>query len=271
MEHNEAQLKQLNFVPEYGSKGYFMATNVYSTAKDKLPASLKAKVDQVEETVTEASAPYITKAQDKGSELLKIVDDQVDKAMQSAGQVYQSNSSFIQTQLGKQRELHQKNLESYKAAREQYLKKIEDSVEFLKSNGLTGAAKKAADEVSIAVTEARKLPSAVASKVHDAFERLMAFEPVKKAMTTAKPTIDAAYTKYVGVHDAVVASPQYKKAFDLSQAAFTRAQQTYFFQKAMQNFYPLVSKYADPAVAQITASPYYQAAVEHVTPKVATA
>jgi hypothetical protein len=77
MEHSEAQLKKLNFVPEYGTKGYCMATNVYCTAKDRLPASLKAKVDQVEETVTEASAPYVTKAQDKGSELLKIVDDQV--------------------------------------------------------------------------------------------------------------------------------------------------------------------------------------------------
>ena len=77
MEQNGAQLKKLNFVPEYGSKGYCVATNVYSSAKERLPASLKAKVDQVEETVTEASAPYITKAQDKGSELLKIVDDQV--------------------------------------------------------------------------------------------------------------------------------------------------------------------------------------------------
>jgi hypothetical protein len=121
------------------------------------------------------------------------------------------------------------------------------------------------------LTEARKLPGAVVKQVHDAFERLMAFEPVKKAMTTAKPAIDAAYTKYVGVHDVVVASPQYKKAFDLSQAAFTRAQQTYLYQTAMTNLYPLVAKYADPAVAQITASPYYQAAVEHVTPKVATA
>jgi hypothetical protein len=99
----------------------------------------------------------------------------------------------------------------------------------------------------------------------------MAFEPVKKALTTAKPAIDAAYTKYVGVHGAVVASPQYNQAFNLAQAAVTRAQQTFLYQKAMQNFYPLVAKYADPAVAQITASPYYQAAVEHVTPKVATA
>jgi Rubber elongation factor protein (REF) len=83
MEQND-QLKKLQFVPEYGSKGYSMATNVYSTAKDRLPASLKAKVDQVEESVTEVSAPYITKAQDKGAELLKIVDDQVSKTVFSS-------------------------------------------------------------------------------------------------------------------------------------------------------------------------------------------
>jgi hypothetical protein len=73
----QQNLKKLAFVPEYGSKGYSMATNVYSTTKEKLPASLKAKVDQIEETVTEVSAPYITKAQDKGTEILKIVDNQV--------------------------------------------------------------------------------------------------------------------------------------------------------------------------------------------------
>jgi hypothetical protein len=43
--------------------------------------------------------------------------------MQSAGQVYQSNSSYIQTQLEKQREVHAKNMESYKAARDEYLKR----------------------------------------------------------------------------------------------------------------------------------------------------
>ena len=194
---------------------------------------------------------------------------QLDNAFQSAGQVYQKNSTYIQAQLDKSREVHKHNLESNKAAKEQYLKKVEESVEFLRTNGVSGAARKAADEVSSAVTEARKLPGAILKQVHDTFEKLLTFEPVQKALSTARPTIDAAYTRYVSVHDTVVASPQYKKAFDLSQAAVARAQETYFYKKAMESFYPYVSKYADPAVAQLTTSPYYQAAVAHVLPKAA--
>lgn len=309
-------LKKLNFVPEYGTKGYTLATNAYSAAKDKLPVPVQDQLASLETTVTSLSSPYIAKAQDKGTEILKLVDDQVsletgaegpaiflgwrgehvpcqlhlssiipcfsnpipsphficiqiDSAVQSAGQVYQKNSSYIQTQLEKSRELHKHNLESYKAAKEQYLKKVEESVEFVKTNGISGAARKAADEVSHAVTEARKLPGAVLKQVHDTFERLLTFEPVQKALSSAKPTIDAAYTRYLGVHDTVVASPQYKRAFDLSQAAVARAQETFFYKKAVESLYPLVSKYADPAVAQLTASPYYQAAVAHVLPKAA--
>lgn len=196
---------------------------------------------------------------------------QVDKAVQGASQVYQSNTTYLQQQLEKQKQFHQQNLETYKAAREQYLKKVEDSVEFLRTNGLSGAAKKAADEVSVAVAEARKLPVALATKVQEAFERLMEFEPVKKALTSARPAVDAAYTRYTAVHDNVVASSSYKRAYDLSQAAIKSAQETFVYRKAKENLYPMVAKYADPAIEQIVASPYYKAAVDHVTPKIAAA
>ena len=307
---NEASLKQLNFVPEYGCKGYSMATNVYSTAKEKLPISLKEQLTKIEEKTSSLSAPLVAQAQDKGSEILKVVDGQVtgsenefkspfmrlfhrqrqlffvftshltvisflpflvqvDKAMKSAGQVYQSNSTYIQAQLEKAGEVHRSNLESYKAAREQYLKQVEDTVEFVKKEGITGAARKAADEVSAAVAEARKLPGIVAKQVHDAFERLLSFEPVQRTLSSAKPAVDAAYPRYMGVHDTVVASPQYKKAFDQSMMAVARAQETFLYKRAVSTFYPYVAKYADPAVAQITASPYYHATVKHITPNAA--
>jgi len=74
---NDNGLKKLNFVPEYGSKGYEIATNVYTTAKSYVPAPLQDSLTKVEESVTAATAPYITKAQDKGTDLLKVVDTQV--------------------------------------------------------------------------------------------------------------------------------------------------------------------------------------------------
>ena len=73
----DASLKKLNFVPVYGTKGYNLATTAYSSAKGRLPAPVKDKLSSFEETVSEVTAPYIVKAQDKGSEILKIVDDQV--------------------------------------------------------------------------------------------------------------------------------------------------------------------------------------------------
>ena len=78
-------LKKLSFVPEYGTKGYELATNVYSTAKSYVPAPLQDRLTKVEETVTAASAPYITKAQDKGTDLLKVVDSQVSAARGASG------------------------------------------------------------------------------------------------------------------------------------------------------------------------------------------
>lgn len=192
---------------------------------------------------------------------------QVDKAVQGAGQMYQSNTSYISSQVEKQRAYHAQNLESYKAAREQYLKKVEESVEFVRTNGLTGAAKKAADEVTAAVSEARKLPGYVVKQVHEAFEKMLAFEPVQKALSATRPTVDAAYQRYDSLHGAVVRSPSYKKAVDLSQAAVSRAQETFVYKKAKDSLYPMVAKYADPALQSLTASTYYQAAVTHLMPQ----
>lgn len=45
-------LKKLGFVPEAGAKSYEIATNVYTTAKSYVPASLQPKLEKVEESVT---------------------------------------------------------------------------------------------------------------------------------------------------------------------------------------------------------------------------
>lgn len=306
-------LKKLSFVPENITKGYTIASNVYTTAKSYVPAPLQTHLSRVEETVTAVSAPYISKAQDKGTELLKAVDErvraprgpaprwllarrildgpaaaarwlqaparpfeltsppsppapQVESAVQGAGQVYQSNTAYLSSQLEKQKAFHHSNMESYKAAREQYLKRVEDSVEFVRANGVTGAAKRAADEVAAAVGEARKLPGLVLQRVHDAFDRLAALEPVHKALATARPAVDAAYQRYDSLHAAVVRSPSYRRAYDLGTSAVARAQETSVFRAAKDSLYPLVAKFADPALETVAASPYYQAALAHIAP-----
>lgn len=192
----------------------------------------------------------------------------MDKIAQNASTVYEKNSTYINQQLEFGREYHAKNMEAFKAARDQYLNRVNDTVDFLKQNGLSGAAQKAADEVSAAVAEARKLPGAVIKQVHDAFERLMSLMPVQKIMNSTRPAIDAAYVKYESVHDTVVSSAYYKKAYTTAESFIDRAQGTMLYQKAKENIWnPYLSKYGDPALGQLTSHPYYHSLVAQIAPK----
>jgi IMP dehydrogenase/GMP reductase len=70
-------LKRVGFVPEAGTKGYEIASQIYTTAKGYVPATIQPTVTKVEETMTNATAPYLAVAQDKSVELLKVVDVKV--------------------------------------------------------------------------------------------------------------------------------------------------------------------------------------------------
>lgn len=267
-QNGQADLKRLAFVPEVAEKAVNTASSLYSTSKTYVPASLKPRLDGLEEQVGNLSAPYVAKAQDTSSELLKTIDQKVDTVVGQAQQVYQSNTSYLQQQLEKQKQFHAANLESYRAAREQYLKKVEDSVDFLKQHGLTGAAKAAADEVGAKLADAQKLPGYLIHQVQEAVHRLLAFPPVSKLLETARPQLDAAYATYAKLHDNVVASPRYKQAYDLSLQVLGRVQASSLYQTAATRLYPVVQPYADPAYAKVVSSPYYQLAVEQLKPKV---
>ena len=85
----------------------------------------------------------------------------MDAAVATASRVYQNNSAYLQQQLQKQKEFHSQNLEAYRSAREAYLKKVEELVEYLRQHGLTSTARKAADEVLARVGEAKNSVLAV--------------------------------------------------------------------------------------------------------------
>lgn len=192
---------------------------------------------------------------------------QVDRAFAQATEAYKNNAAYLQAQLERQKQFHSQNLESYNAARQQYLKKVEESVDFLKSNGLAGTAKVAAEEVMTKVKEAQKVPGAVLKNVQESVDKLLSAGPVTKAVETVRPGLDAAWSRYLSVHDSVVASAQYKKTLTLAETAFTKAQETILYQKAKENFWPVLKPYADPALDAIFKSSTYQAAVQHLAPK----
>lgn len=84
---------------------------------------------------------------------------QVDSLFIQAGKLYDSSAAELQTQVNHQKKFHEKNLEHYKQAREAYLKRIEETVDFLKKEGISGAAKLAADTVVARVEDAKQLPA----------------------------------------------------------------------------------------------------------------
>lgn len=190
---------------------------------------------------------------------------QVDKAILQASQVYASNSAYVAAQVDRQRAYHAQNLESYRAAREHYLKAVEGGVEYLKRVGITGAVKAAADEVAARVADARQLPGVVLTKVHESVDALLALAPVHKALEGVKPTLDAAWKRYDGVHDSVVSSPQYRRAVEAGQSVLARAQATQLYATGKARLYPYVAPYAEPAAARL--QPYYLRVVEHLAPK----
>ena len=59
-----------------------------------------------------------------GATLLAAVDDRVDKALVSTQKVVSDNAAFLTQQIQKQKEFHAQNLEAYKTARDNYLKKV---------------------------------------------------------------------------------------------------------------------------------------------------
>ena len=61
---------------------------------------------------------------------------QVDSSIKAAWANYEKNSEFLAAAVEKQRALHAANLEQFQAARQAYLAKVEESVAFVKEQGL---------------------------------------------------------------------------------------------------------------------------------------
>ena len=110
--------------------------------------------------------------------LSEFIVGQVDYAAGIASRYYSSAGNELSGQVQKQKDYHRENLERYKAAREAYLQKIEDTVGFVKQHGVAGTAKYSADAVLAQVEEAKKIPaflekqgSFLANKVNEAWSQ----------------------------------------------------------------------------------------------------
>lgn len=193
--------------------------------------------------------------------------------MAGAAQAYEKNSAYLQQQLVRQKELHAANLETYRSAREHYLGVVEQAVAHLREHGLPATAKAAADEVVACVARARQAPGFVLSRVHAAVDALLARgrqaaqstrPTLEAALQRAKPAVEAAYGRYRSLHDAVVASPGYARAYGFAGSILKSAQANPLFLRSRDAIYPYLKPYAEPALER--AAPYIAAAQKHVQP-----
>lgn len=279
-------LHRLNFVKSYTefavNKGYEVTSSVYQTGRAYTPGFLEPRVQQLEGTVSELGASYgapvLNAVQDKSSQVLDLVDKQVDGAVKRAETFYSSNADYLSQAVKNQSDFHTKNLQHFKEARDAYLQQAKDAVTFLKREGLSGATKYAADSLSATIDQAKQVPSwagdqanQLLEKVSIAWDRLQNMPAVQKTLEAVSPSVELAKKKYIAAHDAVVTAPAYNKAVETGADVFNKVQTTYVYKTAANRLYPVIAPYADPIVDKVSNSPYVNNAIDHVKPQATVA
>eukprot|EP01023_Acetabularia_acetabulum_P056847 TRINITY_DN65_c0_g1_i1.p1 TRINITY_DN65_c0_g1~~TRINITY_DN65_c0_g1_i1.p1 ORF type:complete len:267 (-),score=55.89 TRINITY_DN65_c0_g1_i1:112-912(-) len=255
MSEQNDQLKKLQFVRD--GAGYVSQTSssVYATGRSYVPDFAESAVQAIEGAVKSVTDPLVT----KGDQLLQVADKQVDQVVDKVQQTY-----------SKQVEGQKENMDRFKAAREQYLKKVEEAMEFVKSKGVTGTAHAAVEAVQKAIQEARqqipqfvgKGANASIEKVTDAWNALLATQAVSKLVETSKPSVDYALGVYQTAHGKVVKDPRYNQAVQYGAGVVQKVQESTVYQKVSEK----VSPYVAPTIEKIQTSKYYSAVVDHLKP-----
>ncbi|DBA76813.1 TPA: hypothetical protein ACH3X2_008832 [Trebouxia sp. C0005] len=218
------ELKRLAFVRNYSgfclSKGYSLASSVYSTSRAYTPARLNSSMQAMEDVISEYSSPMIMAVQDQSKRALYQIDHQVDGAILMAHHLL----------FAKQTSKSDHQMVELQEARSTYLASIQEGVTFLKEHGLVETARHAAD-VMMGRIEPQRLPNYLeeeaedlAQKIGDAWNKVASIPPVAKLVATAQPPVQYTCGKYREAHDAIVSSAAYNRALDIADGVVKRVQ-----------------------------------------------
>lgn len=153
--------------------------------------------------------------------------------METAGAPYVSQAADKSSELVKQLDARVDTaVQSAQVAREQYLKKVEAFIAFFKAQGVKGTALLAIQQVEKNIAEARKVPGAMLKRVEEAFAKVIETEGVQK----------------------VLSSDKYRMLYSIGSNTMVTVSESTLWKMAADNVYPLVSKYADPMVAKVSAA-----------------
>ncbi|KAK9907730.1 hypothetical protein WJX75_008823 [Coccomyxa subellipsoidea] len=272
---NRRSLKRLDFVRAYSEYYWSKANNivaaVYTNSRALVPSALNSSIRAVEDKVTEFGTPLLAAVQSRSEQVLTSLDRKVDSALSAAQSVLYPKG--LDNVVAASRAQHAATVEAAHEARDAYLKKVEEALEFLRAAGISGAAKYAAGTVYGCVDEAQKIPpalereaEAVLLKVSEAWTKLVSLPPVNKLLDTAQPSVEFTRRKYVEAHGAIVASAAYTRTLETAAQVLHKVTESVVYRFSASKLYPVISCYADPALDRITHSPYYSAVVDHLKP-----
>jgi len=153
-------------------------------------------------------------------------------------------------------------------------------VDFVRRQSVGGSVEWTIQKGAIIMQAAKRMPGAVANdtqallnKANHTLGNLRHSLSVEKAIDAVAPTVDLAKQKYIQAHDAIVAAPVYKQAYNTSSDVLTKVQTTPLYQNVYEvsakRLYPAISPYADPLVEK--AQPFINTVFEQLKPITAAA
>eukprot|EP00887_Chlorella_sp_A99_P000309 scaffold13.g309.t1 len=264
MAENTQQLQRLGGVKQTGERAIALAGSYYESAKAYVPSPILEIENRLVTAATPRLAPLVTLATEKADTLLFLADAKVDASIKAAVASYQANSEYLAAAVKKQRTAQAANLETFNAARQEYLHKVEESLAYVKQQGLQGAARAASDALLLRVQEAKKVPAQLLGEIDKAWHQLLALPAVSALLEGSKKQVGTAFSAYSKAHDLVVASPTYSAVLSRGEAALKSAQATSVYQAAAARLYPWAAPYVEPALK--SAQPYIAAVTSHLAP-----
>jgi len=194
-----------------GTTAFTKACTYYSSAKET--SALKGSITKIEDLIKVYGAPVVSKVTEKYPSVATQVDAKVDVAVTLLQDIWKSkiaSSTPACYAKGVAAEMPAK-LEALKAAREEYFKKIEATLDTFKAKAVT-LPTELKTALTTAIAEARaKIDNAhLFEKVKMAYETVLKYPAVVTLIEKSGPVVD----KATAVLATVQASPYYVKAVD---------------------------------------------------------
>ncbi|KAL4422652.1 hypothetical protein ABPG75_008849 [Micractinium tetrahymenae] len=259
----QAELKRLAPVVAAATGAATRLQGLHGRALSLVPEAYKPSVEQREQQLAALASPYLTALSDRAPALLHAVDAKVDGAIMAAWASFTANRAAVGAAAQHARHA---GLEQLSAARQAYLSRLEESLAFVRAQGLQGTAKAAADALLGRVEEAKRaLPSAstLLGDISKAWSKLAATPAVERLLQASRAQVDGAYARYLATHDALVADPRYASAVAKGSELLSAVQATSAYQAAAGRLTP----YLAPAAESI--APLVAKAAAHLAPAAA--